>query len=100
MLDKTSWSSKPNARISYILARATNLSSRKGRSICLSQNETDIQNGSHQNIVLSFPNDSCGSSSPPHSGSVLLKLPVAPPPTFNSGSTPQKQNIGLWCKGG
>ena len=79
MLERTSWSNNPSICISCSFALATNLSehsatcnqvsdkiktnlsSRIGKSICLSQKLTAIQKGSHQNVRLTFPFQSFGS---------------------------------------
>lgn len=110
MLDNTSCSSKPSICISCILARVTNLckskvdsdrktldtylSCLKGRSICLSQNVTEVQNGSHQKVVISRPFESPTVSSPPHRGSMARAELFPSRSVLSSGSTPWKLKIG------
>src|SRR5713226_3582319 len=76
------------------------LSSRKGRSICLSQKLMPTQNGSHQKVRFSRPTQSVGPSSPPQRGSDAREPYRASLSLKSSGSTPRKQKTGLRCNGG
>lgn len=93
MLESTSCSKRPNIWISCILARAINLSFRKGRSFCLSQNVVDSQNGSHQNVFLLLGSTPVSS----HQRGSCIRGSESVPEAI--GSTPWKLKIGLWWSG-
>lgn len=97
MLETTSKSRRPSIWIWCILARPTNLSSRKGKYNCVSQNEIEIQNGTHQKVFLLLESFTSPSTEAQR-GSIDFG-PGFPSSALRSGSTLWKLKMGLWWRG-